>query len=98
MSPGFIEDTIHGSGLPESVCFAYVDLDFYDPIRIALDFLATHLSVGGTVVVDDYGFFSAGAKTAVDVFIEKHQADFQFSLPPAFAARSTPFCILKRMR
>jgi len=96
--PGFIEETIQSTGLPEAVSFAYLDLDFYDPTRLALGYLATHLSVGGTVIVDDYGFFSTGAKTAVDEFMEKHRADFEFSLPHTFAARSTPFCMLKRTR
>lgn len=96
--PGFIEETIDQPGLPTNVCFAYVDFDFYKPIRLTLDFLATRLSVGGTVVVDDYGFFSAGAKTAVDEFMAQHQHDFEFTLPYPFAATSTPFCMLTRIR
>src|SRR5450432_2735554 len=67
--PGFIENTIHKAALPKTVCFSYVDFDFYEPIKIALEFLHERMPVGGHIVVDDYGYFSAGAKTAVDEFV-----------------------------
>lgn len=92
---GFIEDTIHFARLPEQVCFAYVDFDFYQPIKIALDYLHEHLSIGGYAAVDDYGFFSAGAKSAVDEFLEQHQGDYEFILPYEFCGK---FCILKKLR
>jgi len=73
---GFIEEIIKESrDFPEAVSFAYVDFDFYEPIKIALDFLANTLSVGGKVMIDDYDFFSTGAKTAVDEFVEKMNSE-----------------------
>jgi hypothetical protein len=67
---GFIENIIHTDGnLPKQVSFAYVDFDFYEPIRIALDFLHTVTSPGSIIIVDDYDFFSTGVKDAVDEFI-----------------------------
>lgn len=67
---GFIDETLRvGSSLPTQVCFAYVDFDFYEPIRTALDFLHRVTSVGAVVIVDDYDYFSTGAKTAVDEFV-----------------------------
>jgi len=94
---GFIEATIGHSALPAEVCFAYIDFDFYRPISISLGFLAEHLSVGGFVIVDDYGFFSSGAKTAVDEFMSLHRETFRAHLPYKFAAQTTPFCILERI-
>ena len=94
---GFIEETTQTAVMPERVCFAYVDVDFYEPILTALRFLRNHLSVGGTVIVDDYGFFSAGAKTAVDEFVTESGAQFEMTLPRKFAAASTPFCVLRRL-
>jgi O-methyltransferase len=94
---GFIEDTIGHSALPSAVCFAYIDFDFYRPISIALNFLAEHLSVGGFVIVDDYGFFSSGAKTAVDEFTHLHRSTFKALFPYKFAAQTTPFCILQKI-
>jgi O-methyltransferase len=79
--PGFIEDTISSGNLPNRVCFAYVDFDFYEPILIALNYLNEHLSTGGCAVVDDYGYFSSGAQAAVDEFVASHSSRFDFILP-----------------
>jgi hypothetical protein len=71
---GFIEKTLTEGNLPKSVSFAYVDLDFYEPIKLALDFLDSVAVGGTTIIVDDYDFFSTGAKTAVDEFIAKSKS------------------------
>src|SRR5262245_56857176 len=84
---GFVEETMHYPSLPPLVCFAYVDFDFYEPIKIALDFLHPRLPVGANVVVDDYGWFSSGAQTAVDEFVAAHASDYVCSMPLPFAGR-----------
>lgn len=89
--PGFIEEVIARAEMPKRVCLAYVDFDFYQPIRTALDFLHGVLPPGGAVVVDDYGFFSAGAQTAVDEFLAEHPGGYRFALPGAYAGK---FCTL----
>lgn len=72
---GFMEQVLkHGLGLPRKVGFAYVDLDLYEPIRLTLDFLHQTTSTGAMIIVDDYDFFSTGAKTAVDEFLEEKNA------------------------
>lgn len=91
--PGFIEDTIKKSKMPEKVSFAYVDFDFYKPISIALKFLDKLLEPGGVVIVDDYDFFSTGVKKAVDEFIVKNKTMYRFSLPIKPAGF---FCILEK--
>jgi hypothetical protein len=96
--PGFVEETFKSAVLPSRVCFAYVDFDFYEPILTTLRFLRTRFPLGGTVIVDDYGFFSSGAKTAVDEFVAEASGEFEMTLPLKFAATSTPFCILQRKR
>ncbi len=91
---GKVEYTLKGDPLPGKVAFANVDLDFYSGVKHALDFLHQCLVPGGSVVVDDYDFFSAGAKTAVEDFICEHSRDYEFHLPQAqFGA----FCILKKL-
>jgi O-methyltransferase len=90
---GFIEDTIRQPGLPEQVCFAYVDFDFYEPIRTALEFLDPRLSEGGFVVVDDYGHFSAGARAAVDEFVARRPETWTLTMPPDLAGH---FAILQK--
>ena len=70
---GFIDAVLAKKiNLPSKVSFAYVDFDFYDPLRDALNFLDGVTDAGAILVVDDYDFFSTGAKTAVDEFIESH--------------------------
>jgi hypothetical protein len=80
--PGFIEHTSKSAGLPERVCFGYVDFDFYEPILIALRVLASRMPTGGRIMVDDYGFFSEGAEAAVEEFLGEIQGAFTKRLPP----------------
>lgn len=82
---GFIEETAARPPLPDKVCFAYIDFDFYDPIRLVLEYLDDRLSPGGFLMVDDYGFFSSGAQTAVDEFVGKHGEAYDLILPLKFA-------------
>ncbi len=71
---GFIETSIQGNeNLPQQVSFAYIDFDFYEPIKIALEFLHQISPVGAIFVVDDYDFFSTGVKTAVEEFLEERK-------------------------
>ncbi len=91
--PGFIEDTIKTKKLPDKVCFSYVDFDFYNPILVALRFLGEHLVDGGFIVVDDYDYFSSGAKTAVEEFLKEQNGKFTIILPHKFAGH---FCILEK--
>lgn len=73
---GFFADLVgEQRRFPENVCFAYVDFDFHDPILEALEFLHTVTTVGSIIIVDDYDFFSTGAKKAVDSFISDKNAD-----------------------
>ena len=57
--------------LPQKVSFAYVDFDFYEPIKLALEFIDPLCPSGAIIIVDDYDFFSTGAKTAVDEFLQE---------------------------
>ncbi len=90
---GLVEATLTPENGPAKVCFAYVDFDFYAPILHALDYLHHHLSPGGRVMVDDYDFFSTGAKTAVDEFMQRHRNAYRLTLPRRFAGH---FCMLER--
>ncbi|HOZ48039.1 MAG TPA: TylF/MycF/NovP-related O-methyltransferase [Candidatus Hydrogenedentes bacterium] len=83
--PGFIEETIKKAELPRTVAFAYVDFDFYEPIKIALEFLDTVMPADAHIVVDDYGHFSSGAQTAVDEFVNAGAGRYECLLPPRYA-------------
>jgi hypothetical protein len=82
---GWIADTLAAGDLPARVAFAYLDFDYYQPIKDALAWLDTVLPVGAQIVIDDYGFFSAGAQAAVDEFRAAVGARYAFALPLDFA-------------
>ena len=69
---GFIEKTINtDTQMPKRVSFAYVDFDFYEPIKITLNFLQRVTTSGSVIIIDDYDFFSTGVKTATDEFLKE---------------------------
>lgn len=72
MRKGWIPFTF--SGLEgHTFSFVHIDLDLYEPIKDALDFIYPRLSRGGVIVFDDYGFASCpGARKAVDDFSLKN--------------------------
>lgn len=89
--PGFIEHTIADDLKPERVAFAVLDFDFYEPTAIALAFVDQVLSPGGAMMVDDYGYFSSGVKTAVDEFMVGRKHRYQF-------IERNGYCLLKGKR
>ena len=93
--PGFIEKTINGPMLPQTVCFAYVDMNYYEPISIALHFLNTVLQPGGFIIVDDYDFLFPGVKPAVDEFFEHRKDRYSIDFPQTLCRT---FCVLSRKK
>lgn len=90
---GLFDSTITEEKLPKQICFAYVDFDFYAPIKAALEKFSPRLAPGGMIVVDDYGFFSKGAQTAVDEFAASQTGLFEIEVPDYCADH---FAILRR--
>lgn len=82
--PGFVEHSLKGNHLPERVCFAFIDMDLYEPILTALDFLVMRTEPGANIIVDDYDYFSRGAKTAVDEFYHRNQHLFTLTRFPDY--------------
>jgi hypothetical protein len=95
---GFIEDLIQDDlNLPSKVCFAYVDFDFFEPIRITLEYLHNVTPLGAKINVDDYDFFSTGVKTAVDEFVKVKNATevvYDCNVP---SSRYGKFIVLTKM-
>jgi O-methyltransferase len=67
--PGRVEDTIP-AGAPERIAILRLDTDWYTSTRHELEHLYDRVPSGGIVVFDDYGFW-AGARKAVDEFLER---------------------------
>ena len=70
---GRVEDTIPAQA-PGSIALLRLDTDWYESTRHELEHLYPRLSVGGVLIVDDYGHW-AGCRRAVNEY---------------FAARGTP--------
>ena len=73
----FNKANINNFNFPKSVSFAYVDFDFYQPTIDVLNILEKILVKDVVIIVDDYDFFSKGAKTAVDEWIDKDLFSFE---------------------
>ncbi|MGC4992338.1 TylF/MycF/NovP-related O-methyltransferase [Nocardia salmonicida] len=66
---GLVQNTIPADA-PSSIALLRLDTDLYDSTRHELEHLYPRLSVGGVLIVDDYGKYS-GATKAVDEYFAK---------------------------
>lgn len=67
---GRVEDTIPHD-VPERIALLRLDTDWYESTRHELEHLYPRLSVGGVLIIDDYGHWR-GARQAVDEYMRKH--------------------------
>lgn len=57
--------------LPECLCFAHLDGDFYESLRDSLRLVYPRLVKGGICLIDDYGWSGlVGVKLAVDAYMK----------------------------
>ena len=71
--PGFVPATFAGLDTAR-IAFAHIDLDIFESIRTALDYIFPKLLIGGAVVFDDYGWKSCpGAREAVDRYFARRR-------------------------
>lgn len=81
------------SNSPSKISFAYLDMDFYESTYAVLDHLSERLQLGGIAILDDYGFFSSGVKTAAEEIMTKYDGVFQLTNP-----YNSKFAIVKKVR
>jgi O-methyltransferase len=67
---GRVEDTIPRE-VPERIALLRLDTDWYESTRHELEHLYPRLSVGGVLIIDDYGHWH-GARQAVDEYMREH--------------------------
>lgn len=92
---GFVDKSyLEKLNLNENICFTYIDFDFYEPIKVVLEFLVKRTKKGSFIIVDDYDFFSTGAKLAVDNFLEEYSNLFEKYIAPKLIGN---FIIIKRV-
>jgi O-methyltransferase len=78
---GWIEQQVLEEHLPDQISFAYLDMDLYQSTKDVLAALIRRMPHGGRVVVDDYGFFSSGVRTAIDEIGSEFPGFFDFHHP-----------------
>lgn len=79
---GFIEELIENKvAFPLEVSFAYIDFDFYEPIKLTLEYLHSVTKKSAIIMIDDYDYFSTGVKTAVSEFLEEYPIDYELFVP-----------------
>ncbi len=64
---GDIMETLEAGGVPENIAILRLDTDFYESTKKELEILYPQLSIGGVLMIDDYGHL-AGARLAVEEY------------------------------
>lgn len=73
---GLFENTL---AVNEPVALAHLDCDWYESVMVCLQRIEPHLSIGGTLILDDY-FHWSGSKKAVDeYFTPDRRANYTFT-------------------
>jgi asparagine synthase (glutamine-hydrolysing) len=68
---GLFENTMHFTST-DTIAFAHIDCDWYEPVRLCLERIYPVLSIKGYLVLDDYHDYG-GCQKAVDEFLTTHQ-------------------------
>ena len=82
---GLVEETIP-TNIPSKISYLRLDTDWYTSTRHELNHLFPLLTVGGILVVDDYGYYK-GARKATDEYIEKHKIQILLSRVSSLGVR-----------
>ena len=64
---GLLQDTMKIDG---PVAFAHVDVDWYEPVKTSLERIFPNLTVGGSIILDDYHDWG-GCRKATDEFLRE---------------------------
>lgn len=66
-----VGDILKTKFIPEKISILRLDTDWYESTKFELDNFFDKVSIGGVIMVDDYGHWN-GCKKAVDEFLLKH--------------------------
>lgn len=69
---GLLQETMV---INQPVAFAHIDVDWYEPVLVTLERIYPYISVGGSIILDDYHDWG-GCKKAVDECLAKWDAKF----------------------
>lgn len=62
---GLVQNNLHPT-VP--IAFAHIDVDWYEPVLTCLERIAPNLSIGGSIILDDYNDWG-GCRKATDEFL-----------------------------
>lgn len=69
---GLLQETLQPT---DSIAFAHIDVDWYDPVKVCLERLFPRLSIGGSIVLDDYHDWG-GCRKATDEYLRGVSSQF----------------------
>lgn len=68
---GDVSQTLREADLPEKISVLRLDTDWYESTKMECEVLYPRLSVGGCLIVDDYGHWN-GSRIAIDEYFSQH--------------------------
>jgi O-methyltransferase len=68
---GDVCETLNTQNLPEKICILRLDTDWYESTKKELEILYPKISLGGCLIVDDYGHWR-GSKKATDEYFRNN--------------------------
>lgn len=63
---GLLQDTMT---IDSPVAFAHIDVDWYDPVKTSLERIFPYLTLGGSIILDDYHDWG-GCRKATDEYLQ----------------------------
>lgn len=73
---GFVQDNARMVN-NRKFSMVHIDVDIYEPYKFCLEFFGNRLIVGGSMVLDDYGFITCpGAKKAAEEYVRNNSSAF----------------------
>jgi hypothetical protein len=70
---GMVQNTLD---VNEPVALAHIDVDWYEPVMTCLQKIFPYLSIGGTIILDDYKSWG-GCRKAADEYLEERRGEFE---------------------
>lgn len=69
---GLVQDTMI---INQPVAFAHIDVDWYEPVMTCLTRIFPHLTIGGSIILDDYHDWG-GCRKATDEYLQTVPGEF----------------------
>jgi O-methyltransferase len=68
--PGWFEETLAKAPI-ETIAVLHIDADWYDSVKLVLDVFYDKVTLGGFIVLDDYGYWQGCTQAVKDFFAQR---------------------------